>query len=128
MDNKRGLERYQKELQERKRRMWNDLRDDLFRKYGTEHSSQFDIPNDLEDLSVIDHLEDLGLTISGMRKEELVRVEESLRRIEDGTYGKCERCGAEIDEERLKVQPYAMHCLRCEGEIEAQTGGKKPTL
>ncbi|HEY4706726.1 MAG TPA: TraR/DksA C4-type zinc finger protein [Thermodesulfobacteriota bacterium] len=128
MDTKRGNERYKLELEERKRRMWNDLREDYFRKYGTEHNAQFDIPNDLEDLSVIDHLEDLGLTISGIRKEELVSIEESLRRIEDGTYGRCAQCGAEIGEERLKAQPYAIHCLRCKGEMEAREGGRKPTL
>lgn len=127
MDKKR-LEIYKKELQERKRRMWNDLREDYFRKYGTEHSSQFDIPNDLEDLSVIDHLEDLGLSISDIRKEELVRIEESLRRIDEGTYGKCARCGADIGGDRLKAQPYAIYCIRCKGEIESQEGGRKPTL
>ncbi len=128
MDNKSRLERYKLELQEKKRRMWNELREDYFRKYGTDHSAQFDIPNDLEDLSVIDHLEDLGLTISDIRKEELIRIEESLRRIEDGSYGRCARCGADIGEERLKAQPYAIYCIRCKGELEAGEGGRKPTL
>jgi len=128
VDKKERLEKYKKELQEKKRSMWNDLREDYFRKYGTDHSAQFEIPNDLEDLSVIDHLEDLGLTISDLRKEELVRLEESLRRIDEGTYGVCAGCGAEIGEERLKVQPYAAYCVRCKGEIEAREGGRKPTL
>lgn len=114
-------------LIEKKRRLWGELRDELFRKLGTDYNSQFDMPNDLEDLSVIDHIEDLGLKVSGIKKDELIRIDESLRKIEDGTYGLCEACGSEVDEARLAAEPLALRCLRCQGELEAGEG-KKPTL
>lgn len=114
-------------LLDKKKKLWGDLRDDLFRKLGKDYNTQFDIPNDLEDLSVIDHIEDLGLKVSDIRKEELVRIEETLRKLDQGTYGKCERCGANIEDERLDIEPYAIHCVRCQREVEAGTG-KKPTL
>lgn len=121
-------DRLKKVLVERKRKMWNALRDDFFRKLGREYNSQFDIPNDLEDLSVIDVVEDMGLTISDIRKDELVRIDESLRKLDQGTYGLCERCGTEIDEERLKIEASTMHCLNCQSELEKMEGKKKPTL
>lgn len=121
-------DRLKKVLVERKRKMWNDLRDDFFRKLGSEYNSQFDIPNDLEDLSVIDVVEDMGLTISDIRKEELVRIDESLRKLDQGTYGLCEKCGAEIDEERLEIEASTNHCLNCQSELEKMEGKKKPTL
>lgn len=127
MDDKRR-NRLKKVLVERKRKMWNELRDDVFRKLGTEYNSQFDAPNDLEDLSVIDVIEDLGLTVSDIRKEELLKIEASLRKLDQGTYGICERCAGEIDEERLKVETSAMHCLKCQSELESAEGKKKPTL
>lgn len=121
-------DRLKKVLVDRKRKMWNELRDDVFRKLGSEYNSQFDTPNDLEDLSVIDAVEDLGLTISDIRKEELVRIDESLRKLDQGTYGLCDVCGNEIDEERLRIEASAMHCLKCQSELEKREGKKKPTL
>lgn len=118
--------RLRKALLEKKRRMWNELREDVFRKLGREYNSQFDSPNDLEDLSVIDMAEDLGLSVSDIRKEELTKIDESLGKLDSGTYGVCERCAAEIDEERLKVDPSATMCLRCAAGQEK--GKKKPTL
>lgn len=126
-DDKRR-DRLKKVLVERKRKMWNELRDDVFRKLGNEYNTQFDIPNDLEDLSVIDFIEDLGLSVSDIRKEELVRIDESLRKLDQGTYGICEKCAAEIDEERLRVEASAMHCLKCQSDLESVEGKKKPTL
>lgn len=126
-DDKRR-DRLKKVLVERKRKMWNELRDDVFRKLGNEYNTQFDIPNDLEDLSVIDFIEDLGLSVSDIRKEELLRIDESLRKLDQGTYGICEKCGTEIDEERLRVEASAMHCLKCQSDLESVEGKKKPTL
>ena len=125
-DNRRDM--LKKVLVERKRKMWNELRDDVFRKLGNEYNTQFDIPNDLEDLSVIDFIEDLGLSVSDIRKEELLRIDESLRKLDQGTYGICEKCGMEIDKERLRVEASAMHCLKCQSDLESVEGKKKPTL
>lgn len=40
-------------------------------------------------------------------------IDRALERIEAGTYGTCERCGAEIPEERLEAVPYATLCVGC---------------
>ncbi len=50
----------------------------------------------------------------------LTQVEEALERIEEGTYGRCLRCGNFIDYARLKVLPYATLCIRCK-ELEEKT-------
>jgi RNA polymerase-binding transcription factor DksA len=41
----------------------------------------------------------------------LDQTEAALRRMDAGTYGKCERCGESIELERLKALPYATLCL-----------------
>ncbi len=43
----------------------------------------------------------------------LTKVNHALDQMKDGSYGKCERCGKEIDEERLKAVPYTTLCIRC---------------
>jgi DnaK suppressor protein len=43
----------------------------------------------------------------------LEKIEKSLKRLEDGTYGQCEKCGQAIEEARLKAYPEASVCLNC---------------
>jgi RNA polymerase-binding transcription factor DksA len=40
-------------------------------------------------------------------------IDLALEKIKKGTYGRCEKCGKEIEEERLKVSPEARFCLKC---------------
>ena len=42
---------------------------------------------------------------------ELADVERALRRLDDGSYGRCEACGSTIGDERLAAQPAARFCL-----------------
>jgi len=43
----------------------------------------------------------------------LEKAENALSKIEKGEYGKCEKCGSEIEEARLTAYPEATHCLKC---------------
>ncbi len=60
------------------------------------------------------------------RERRLIKkIEISLDAIEQGAYGYCERCGAEIGIRRLEVRPTASQCIDCKtfSEIqEKQTG------
>lgn len=44
---------------------------------------------------------------------EVYAIEAALKRIEDGTYGFCTKCGDEIDSRRLQLVPYAPFCTNC---------------
>ena len=52
----------------------------------------------------------------------LRRISSALARIDQGTYGECQVCGAPIDSERLKVMPDAPLCMPCQSRQEAATG------
>ncbi|GAA6153138.1 TraR/DksA family transcriptional regulator [Pseudoteredinibacter isoporae] len=54
-------------------------------------------------------LEAIGCEVSN----ELAQIKQSLRRIEAGSYGHCERCGEDIAIERLNIVPYTAYCIRC---------------
>jgi RNA polymerase-binding protein DksA len=43
----------------------------------------------------------------------LAEVEAAIERLEDGTYGTCERCGEQIGEARLEARPAARTCITC---------------
>jgi RNA polymerase-binding transcription factor DksA len=46
-------------------------------------------------------------------RQGLADATEALRRIEEGTYGRCEICGATIPLERLEIIPQARTCVSC---------------
>jgi DnaK suppressor protein len=48
----------------------------------------------------------------------LKKVEEALRRIEEGSFGECEDCGEEIEFRRLEARPTATLCVGCKEEQE----------
>ncbi|MCK5533484.1 TraR/DksA family transcriptional regulator [bacterium] len=50
----------------------------------------------------------------------LGNVEDALLKIEKGTYGSCEKCGKEIEIERLKVMPFAKFCINCKSQMESR--------
>ena len=41
---------------------------------------------------------------------DLEAVEDAMRRLDDGTYGRCGQCGREIPEEQLSGEPLATAC------------------
>jgi len=43
----------------------------------------------------------------------LAHIDAALARLDEGTYGRCERCGQPIAEERLEALPYATRCIEC---------------
>jgi DnaK suppressor protein len=65
------------------------------------------------DWSVVDLNEDINLQKLTSHKQTLAKIDEALRKLEEGTYGICEDCGSEISEERLKVIPFAIYCVEC---------------
>ena len=44
---------------------------------------------------------------------QLIDIGSAIEKIKKGTYGKCEKCGKDISEERLKAYPEAKTCNEC---------------
>lgn len=74
-----------------------------------------------------DHMADQGsatferemdLTFEESARRRLQDVRAALARIEAGTYGTCERCGADVPFERLEAVPTAKLCIGCKTEEE----------
>jgi DnaK suppressor protein len=43
----------------------------------------------------------------------LADVQRALAKLDDGSYGVCDRCGATIPPERLEARPSSVLCVRC---------------
>lgn len=70
-------------------------------------------------LTFMDEWQQHQMAEHGRRNAEsqLSRVRAALVRIEDGSYGKCVRCGSDIPPERLEYMPETPHCVQCHGRI-----------
>jgi DnaK suppressor protein len=53
------------------------------------------------------------LTLLASIRARREQVEHALRRLEEGTYGRCEHCNAAIDPARLEAFPAATSCVGC---------------
>ena len=40
-------------------------------------------------------------------------IDAALKRVEDGSFGRCESCGEAIPPERLEARPFARLCMKC---------------
>jgi RNA polymerase-binding protein DksA len=59
------------------------------------------------------------LSILEQVEAELDEIESALRRIDDGTYGRCEACGEPIGDDRLEALPAARFCVAHQAAVEA---------
>jgi DnaK suppressor protein len=58
---------------------------------------------------------------------EMRDLDAAQRRLEDGEYGRCIDCAAEIPAARLEAQPAALRCVACQTRAELG-GGSHPRL
>ncbi len=63
---------------------------------------------------------ELELILDDRETVELQAVGAALKRIEEGSYGACADCGAEIPAARLRAAPEALRCVACQARTEAQ--------
>ncbi len=57
-------------------------------------------------------------SLSNHARRLLTEIDDALRRLDDGTYGVCERCGERIEFERLEAIAYARMCMDCKRRDE----------
>ncbi|MEZ0323007.1 MAG: TraR/DksA C4-type zinc finger protein [Hydrogenothermaceae bacterium] len=75
-------------------------------------------PRDLEEYALINITEEILGQLEDIEIEILNQIDQALERIEDGTYGLCEVCGKEIEEERLEAIPWTTLCIEHAQELE----------
>jgi DnaK suppressor protein len=69
---------------------------------------------DAAETSESDIQDDIEFALIQMKAETLHKIEEALRRLDEGTFGYCYECGEEISGRRLRALPFAVRCKDCE--------------
>ena len=101
-------------LEERRREIMNEVQGRMrdVRAEGTGDPGQGVL--DAAESSELDIQDEIEFALIQMKAETLNKIEEALRRLEEGTYGFCFECGEEITEKRLRALPFAVRCKDCE--------------
>lgn len=81
---------------------------------------------DSADLAFDSGSEEVTSQLAELEARELIKVERSLQRLKQGTYGVCEGCGKKIPVARLNALPFSSTCISCQRELElyGEIGGR----
>jgi len=71
------------------------------------------LPADSEDQAIELENQEALEVIEETETTEIHRIEGALKRISEGTYGACAKCGEPIDPKRLEALPTAATCISC---------------
>jgi RNA polymerase-binding protein DksA len=80
---------------------------------GIEEEEEETFDNHLGDAATITFNREMDYSLEGNAEHVLASIDEALKRIDEGTFGTCARCGKPISEERLEAMPYATKCIEC---------------
>ena len=97
----------------------NQLRENSLKKSLAEANGNLsNMPIHMADIGSDNYEQEFSLSLMENEGAALEKIQESLDRIEDGSYGACEDCGAKIPKTRLNAIPYATLCVKCASQQE----------
>ena len=110
------LAQLRKALVDKRRQLEDEVgRSALYGK-GQEDDSIKDLGDQATTAYTREFLFELGNGDRRLLKEVLT----ALRKLDEGGFGECERCGEPIAEKRLEALPFARHCIDCQRLIEQE--------
>jgi len=77
-----------------------------------------DVCPDFVDQASIESDADFSLRLKERESRLMMKIQRAVKKLDEGTFGVCEKCGKEISEERLKVRPMATLCIKCKKKQE----------
>jgi DnaK suppressor protein len=77
---------------------------------------------DLADKAASAYSKELNLSLSDGERNLLLSIDEAFVRLRDGNYGVCTNCSQDIGFERLRANPGAERCIRCQTQFEKTHG------
>ena len=110
---KEELQRLRSQLLELDEEVSESLAVGLEEESGEESSDQH-----MADVGTVTLSRELDLSLQGNTQHLLAQVDRALEKIDEGTYGRCDRCDGPIGEGRLKAMPFAALCLEHQRELE----------
>jgi DnaK suppressor protein len=112
--NKTDLKRFKKMLEESKKELLKSAKKTLMEESNFDTD---DLPDEI-DLASSEYTQSMVFRLRDREKFLLKKIDKALARIEEGSFGVCERCDEEISLKRLEARPVTTLCIRCKEEQE----------
>ena len=75
---------------------------------------------DVNDQATAESERNFEIRIKDRERKLISKVQESLSKMNDGSYGICESCGDDIALKRLQARPVTTYCINCKSEMESR--------
>ncbi len=108
------VDKFRKQLLEEKQRILNNSKETLKNDLAL---SPDDLPDET-DLAASEVNQNLVFKLRDRERQMLVKIDQALARMDEGTFGLCESCEEPIEPKRLEVRPVSTMCLGCKENEE----------
>jgi DnaK suppressor protein len=79
------------------------------------------VAQDVVDKAETSYTKEFLLSLSDADREQLLLIDEALKRIRRGEFGVCQLCGQEIGRKRLEAIPWTPYCINCQEKAEEES-------
>ncbi|TAH38564.1 MAG: TraR/DksA family transcriptional regulator [Planctomycetota bacterium] len=83
-------------------------------------------PDEVDEFSSENYSQEFQIDMIENEEKILREVYDAVERLDNGTFGACESCGAPIPEMRLEILPYARYCVPCQRNAEESEEKEAP--
>ena len=95
----------------------NELLDEAEKTVSEMTNEKVNFP-DPTDRASLESDRNFELRIRDRERKLIAKMQEAIKRIDDGTFGVCEACGGPISEKRLMARPVTTLCIECKTKQE----------
>ncbi|MBT89436.1 MAG: hypothetical protein CMN79_02975 [Spirochaetales bacterium] len=121
--NKKLSAKFKREIKKILTNMKEEILEDITKIIKSESDHlKYDV-GDFYDSASNDRERDLLLSLNQRDRQKLIMIEDAIKRIDNGTYGKCPYGNEVLDEERLRAMPFTRYCVSCIEEDGGFTNG-----
>jgi len=113
---KRDLDRFRKSLTDQLEKLVGNADRTLKEDMALDSN---DLPDEV-DLASAEYNQSFTFRLRDRERFLLTKVQQALRKIEEGTFGICEECEEPIDPRRMKARPVTTLCIRCKEDQERE--------
>jgi len=78
------------------------------------------VAQDLVDKAETSYTKEFLLSLSDTEREQLLLIDEALKRLEHNEFGVCQLCQKEIGGKRLEAIPWTPYCIDCQEKAEEE--------
>jgi DnaK suppressor protein len=114
--NKKDKDEFRKLLAAKKESIIRKLTDTITESKEMESN----VAQDLVDKAETSYTKEFLLSLSDGEREQLLQIDEALKRLDHGDFGLCQVCHKEIGEKRLKAIAWTSLCIDCQEKAEEE--------